>query len=149
MGIYFSFDKYAIKNLCTKNGAFIHPVTIILLSYLYLCPDIFYVHFIFSDTDGLESPILRLMIPYDPLSHFLFIYQSTHHIKRKNGGRNVRKVIFASKRMPPTINYVMEGEVAIALCFQLCMLHPLHSVTNEEQYEKRLCNQSSCYGKYR
>ena len=26
-------------------------------------------------------------------------------------------------------------------------LRPLHSVTNEEQYEKCICNQSSCYGK--
>ena len=29
-----NIDKYTIENLCTKNGAFIHPVTIILLSYL-------------------------------------------------------------------------------------------------------------------
>ena len=41
-------------------------------------------------------------------------------------------------------NYVMEREVAIVLCFQLqCMLHLLHSVTNEEQHTKCLCSQSS------
>ena len=28
------------------------------------------------------------------------------------------------------------------------MFHPLHNVTNQEQYEKYLCNHFSCHGKY-
>ena len=34
MGTPSNIDEYTLKKLCAENGAFVHPVTIILLSHL-------------------------------------------------------------------------------------------------------------------
>ena len=33
-------------------------------------------------------------------------------------------------------------------CFQLYVLHPLHNIKNEEQYENHLCNESRKIGSH-
>ena len=78
---------------------------------------------------------------------------TTQHYK----SRTVRKVSLQfthttskeSAAYPSYINNHLKSEVSIMLHCQLCMFNPLHSSTNQQLFEKHLCNQSSHYEKYR
>ena len=49
--------------------------------------------------------------------------------------------------VPATVER-LKSEVSIMLFWQLCSTRPLHSISNQELFEKHLCNQNSHYEKY-
>ena len=48
---------------------------------------------------------------------------------------------------PSYIKYRLKSEVSITLHCQICMFNPLHSIMNQELFEKHLCNPSIHYVK--
>ena len=50
---------------------------------------------------------------------------------------------------PSYINHHLKSEVSITLDCRLCSTHYTINITNQELFEKHLCNQSSHYDKYR
>ena len=64
-----------------------------------------------------------------------------NHIKRKNGSRNAIKVIQNMR----VNNQLRNEKGGCHHALFSAILRPLHSITNEEQYKKHLCNQFSYY----